>query len=389
MDSSDDSTRQFKKEWGDFFQLETDTKKVHSRLGWIIGLSLLILTFIFFHIDYTIFMPAGRFAGPQMMETNQNNTGGAYGESTTTTTIIKHKDCTYSGCIMVPGPGPDNCSSNSDCGMHAECHRVYGTCWVTAPAGPDLCRNNSECGHKECDKFMRCLQKPGVGPDLCKEHSDCRGHSECVNGLCKWFPGPSGKDDCIYQGIYGKDPKCEKKGCCITTYGDIPLRCVDGVSSFLCEDNQFFYADTKCDTIDACKDKVMGCCLPECLTTKKEDCTGNFMQGTMCADVPECKKGCCITMLGCGETTKKDCSTYGDPTGGVIPSSFHEGVDCNTLDECKIGCCTIVDDEYLETLCTPAILAQCNALKQQDPGWSFSQSPCSTINCRQFPPPSP
>jgi hypothetical protein len=385
MDSSDDSTRQFKKEWGDFFQLETDTKKVHSRLGWIIGLSLLILTFIFFRIDYTTFMPAGRFAGPQMMQATQAGAGGAYGESTTTT-IIKHKDCKFNGCVPVPGPGPDNCSSNSDCGMHAECHNVSGACWVTTPAGPDLCHNNSECGHKECHKYRRCWQKPGVGPDLCKEHSDCRGHSECINGLCKWLPGPTGKDDCIYQGIHGKDPKCEKKGCCIISDAAVPLFCFDGVSSFDCESNSDFHADTQCNALDACKDKTAGCCMPECLTSKQEDCAGNFVKNTVCKDVPECKKGCCVTLQGCVQSTKGDCLTWGDPSAGKNLPTFSEGVDCNTLNECKMGCCTIADfdDPLLGTVCISAIPTQCNALKQQDSGWSFNKNECSTLNCSQL-----
>lgn len=61
MDASDPRTEEFKKDWGDYIELHADTQKVHSRLGWIVGLSLLIITFIFFQIDYTDFKPVAKY----------------------------------------------------------------------------------------------------------------------------------------------------------------------------------------------------------------------------------------------------------------------------------------------------------------------------------------
>jgi len=80
VDSEDPSTEQLKKGWGDYFELHADTRKVHSRLGWIISLSLLILTFIFFRIDYTDFAPKGMYTGPST--TILSAYGGAYGDPT-------------------------------------------------------------------------------------------------------------------------------------------------------------------------------------------------------------------------------------------------------------------------------------------------------------------
>jgi hypothetical protein len=42
---------------------DVERKRMHTRLRWILSLSLLILTFIFFQIDYTRFVPVGRFSG--------------------------------------------------------------------------------------------------------------------------------------------------------------------------------------------------------------------------------------------------------------------------------------------------------------------------------------
>jgi len=48
--------------------VEDKTKSVRTQLAWILSLSLLILTFIFFQIDYTRFVPAGRFGGVSVGE---------------------------------------------------------------------------------------------------------------------------------------------------------------------------------------------------------------------------------------------------------------------------------------------------------------------------------
>ena len=67
MASTDPQSDRFRKDLGEIVDLHPETEKVNTRLAWTLSLSLLILAFIFFQIDYTDFKPSGMFDEPAQM----------------------------------------------------------------------------------------------------------------------------------------------------------------------------------------------------------------------------------------------------------------------------------------------------------------------------------
>jgi len=216
----------------------------------------------------------------------------------------QHTECRNGRCVVVNGPGPDECKRNRDCQRtkcsNGECTLInekgkdectwYGDCrsskctegkceWFNKP-GKWECVLDRQCWHYECDE-MKCDKRVNEpGKDKCEEDKDCY-HKECVNGKCIKV---AGKDD----------NKCETDNECAQR--PITPRCGDG---YLSTPTTPGGGDEECDPNTGPYNNWTG--------AKKYPCP----EGKVCVDCKcitpeegyhkECVEGVCIDVAGEGE----------------------------------------------------------------------------------------
>lgn len=106
------------------------------------------------------------------------------------------RECSGAYCTLVPGEGPDLCSSHNDCENHLACQGRY--CELVEGEGPDECSSHADCSHLECgENSLYCTRVEGAGEDSCaSEFERCPSHLECnAEGACREVPG-EGVDQC-------------------------------------------------------------------------------------------------------------------------------------------------------------------------------------------------
>jgi hypothetical protein len=108
-----------------------------------------------------------------------------------------HAECQSGTCVVVQGPGSNQCSINSDC-YHSECDYIGRTCkQVNAwPDVQDQCDSFNNCIHSECvGESCTVIDSPGTS--TCTNNSQCLTpkHSECSNGQCIQVNG-TGSNQC-------------------------------------------------------------------------------------------------------------------------------------------------------------------------------------------------
>jgi hypothetical protein len=122
----------------------------------------------------------------------------------------KHTTCSSSGqCVVVTGPGNDECFSNEDC-VHTECD--YMTCTQENSPGEDKCSTNEDCWHMGCSNYQ-CMKmqswQPGQ-PDICSTNEDC-SYMGCdyYNFTCEKMQSykPNQTDEC------STNEECWHMGC--------------------------------------------------------------------------------------------------------------------------------------------------------------------------------
>ena len=215
MASTDPQTEEFKKDWAEIVDIKPETKKVNTRLGWILSLSLLILTFTFFQIDYKDFQPRGMFKGAP--------SGMMYGQEDPSTSVI-------AGDVNGVSPSP-NPSPNPPCG------------------------NGLIDSGEECDPLLTIACDSGGFPD--RPHCNAAGsEDECMCGPCET------NNECD-SSTNGQKPRCKQ-------VEDGDNTCVECEDMYDCPAYKPYCVDNKCDLIGSLDPKPnpspspipeRGCCV--------------------------------------------------------------------------------------------------------------------------------
>ena len=270
MASTDPQSDRFKKDLGEIVDLKPETKKVNTRLTWTLSLSLLILAFVFFQIDYTDFKPSGMFDEPIGLLTDQESAGDAYrnpayGNPACGNGIIEvgeecddgkqcetHRvDCTYNPSYCDGFDPVEACMQHNLDGCSDQCKTEYNT-YCDCLEGYDNQGN--------LIPFLRCdFDDPDI-PTVTEYKNQWESCVEVDYEDLEWPIGLPLQHICYHELDYGKQPP---EGVCMIVKCE---NCVNGVD----DEN-----DGKVDCMDPdCMGKEPECCYDEELTinTLQQNC---------------------------------------------------------------------------------------------------------------------
>ncbi|RMD66265.1 hypothetical protein D6817_04440, partial [Candidatus Pacearchaeota archaeon] len=240
-----------------------------------------------------------------------------------------HSACNSQGqCIVVQGPGQDQCSTDADCssgghggsggggGGGGQSHAVCNTqdqCVQVQGPGQDQCSTDADCPappatHKVCSISGQCIPVSGDGADECSTDSDCTlPPFPFPGGNFGGGPGAGGEngtDTTDTGGFEVVPPECEASGfycvssrvACIENggqaYAPDELAC-DGLN-YCCsvqveesqaQDNCADIGGQVCPTDTQCSMSVVPaadtaeCCIGTCLTTQTDSSSGTDTTG--------------------------------------------------------------------------------------------------------------
>ncbi|MBX4196328.1 hypothetical protein KW805_01950 [Candidatus Pacearchaeota archaeon] len=216
----------------------------------------------------------------------------------------KHAVCDNGQCIVQDGEGVNACIDDVDCGVkHSECQIQFGhlyQCVQVNGPGPNQCSGPafSSCDpfHTECNPSGACVSVLGPGENRCNYNQQCNAqHADCVNSQCQLVNGP-GLDTCSLEtSCISTYAQCNENGQCVVAQGTQSDECS---STADCDSSHTECYNNACRAVDG---------------PGYDECT---IIGTSCQPKhAECRNDACTLVDGVGPNrcvSTKDCiKSYG------------------------------------------------------------------------------
>jgi hypothetical protein len=128
-----------------------------------------------------------------------------------------HLGCVAESCVVISGPGEDECRLDSDCAKQAYCGDG-----IVQPELGEECEDDSACGEGEACGSCRCVSPPVLDCDaICgaTEGADVvaqgvGSRDECAELIEEYYDSPSCYLTCTYFWHYQKDNAAGYDSCC-------------------------------------------------------------------------------------------------------------------------------------------------------------------------------
>ena len=292
---------------------------------------------------------------PECNTTPECRTGGSSSAASSDDPEF-HTECNLDACILVLGPGQDECDIFLGCGQdtHLECRN--NQCVAVPGAGDNECTDDIACNTHSICQFFQCVPQEGPGQNTCSQASDCLPtgssassrstdgptHTECDGPLCREVPGV-GQDQCIVQFGCGTDThlECSIFDECIEVPGSGPNACSsagDCVTHTVCRNSQCVVipgpGQNQCSRPRDCFG--FSSASPGSSAGSSDD--GEFhleCKDGACQLVPGSGPDTCDVFLGCGIDTHAECiQDLCAELPGQGPNECSPSVPCGSFTRC-------------------------------------------------------